>query len=55
MLSILALPAEMQYQPAPPIPPEIEEYRAALAGRPALAWVRETYRRYRGRSAEVAA
>jgi hypothetical protein len=54
-LIILVLPPEMQYAPAPPFPPEFDEYRPALAHRPALAWVAHTYRRYRGHSAEIAA
>lgn len=55
MLSLLVTPPEVQYPPAPPVPPEMEEYRAAVAHRPALAWARETYRRHRGRSAEIPA
>jgi glutathione S-transferase len=55
LLGILSGAVELQYRPAGPVPREIEEYRAALAGRPAMAWVGETYRRHRGRSAEVAA
>ncbi len=54
LLAILIGPPEMQYPPAPPYPPEISEYRAEVAGRPALQWVAEMYRRHRGRSAEVA-
>jgi glutathione S-transferase len=54
-LAVLVVPPEMQYRPAEPLPPEIVEYRDELASRPALAWVRETYRRHRCRSAEIAA
>jgi glutathione S-transferase len=55
MLAVLAVPLEAQYPPAEPLPPELTEYREAVAGRRAIAWTRETYRRHRGRSMEVAA
>jgi glutathione S-transferase len=55
ILAVLSLPSEMQYRPAPPFPPELDEYRASLATRPALQWVTEMYRRHRGRSAEIPA
>jgi glutathione S-transferase len=54
-LAIFARPPEMQYPPARPMPPDVADYVATLADRPALAWVREMYRRHRGRSLEVAA
>lgn len=52
LLSVIVLPPEMQYPPAP-IPAEMAEYGAALAARPAIAWAREMYRRHRGRSSEI--
>jgi len=55
MLVALVVPPEMQYPPPPPLPPEITEYRAAIAGRRAIRWVGDTYRRYRGHSMELAA
>ncbi len=55
ILAVLVLPPEMQYAPSPPFPVEFDAYRASLAGRPALRWVAEMYRRHRGRSAELAA
>jgi hypothetical protein len=48
-------PAEVQY----PVPDKIPETVAArhdtLVSRPGSRWVREMYRRHRGRSAEVPA
>jgi glutathione S-transferase len=55
MLGILSDEVELEYRPPGGLPPEMAEYRAALAGRPAMTWVAATYRRHRGRSAEVAA
>jgi glutathione S-transferase len=55
LLAILSDSVELQYRPSGPVPPLIAEYRSTLAGRPAMAWVAETYRRHRGRSVEVAA
>jgi glutathione S-transferase len=55
MLAIFARPPEMQYPPARAMPPEVTAYVDTLQTRPALAWARETYRRHRGRSMEVAA
>jgi glutathione S-transferase len=55
MLSVLSDTVELEYRPAGPLPREMEEYRASLADRPAMAWVADMYRRHRGRSAEAAA
>ncbi len=55
MLAVLVAPPEMQYPPPAPLPPEITAYRDELAGRRALRWARDVYRRYRGRSQELAA
>ena len=55
LLAILSASVELEYRPSGPVPPEIAEYRASLAGRPAMAWVADVYRRHRGRSAEIAA
>ena len=50
LLYPLAWPDELQY--SPPQPPRWE-FRASLADHPAVSWIRDTYRRYRGTSAEV--
>ena len=55
LLAILCAAIELEYRPSGPVPPEIAEYRASLAGRPAMAWVARVYRDHRGRSAEIAA
>jgi glutathione S-transferase len=55
LCSPLVLPSEFPY-PLPRTPPEpIAAFRASLADHPGFRWVEETYRRHRGRSAEVAA
>ena len=50
LLYPLAWPDEVQYDPPRPT---AWEFRERIADRPALAWVRETYRRHRGSSASV--
>ncbi|HSJ17495.1 MAG TPA: glutathione S-transferase family protein [Solirubrobacterales bacterium] len=50
LLYPLAWPDEVQYDPPRP---HGWEFRDRLADRPALVWVRETYRRHRGSSASV--
>lgn len=55
LLGVLIMPPELQYPPPPPFPPELLAYRDEIAGRPAMQWVAEAYRRHRGPSAEVAA
>jgi glutathione S-transferase len=46
----LAWPDELQY--SPPAPPRWE-FAKSLADHPAVGWIRDTYRRYRGVSAEA--
>jgi glutathione S-transferase len=41
------------YLVPPPLPPAVERFRAEASGRRAFEWVREMYRRHRGRSAEI--
>lgn len=50
LLYPLAWPDEVQYDPPRP---RGWEFRERLADRPALEWVRDTYRRHRGSSASV--
>jgi glutathione S-transferase len=51
LLYPVAWPAEVQYPyPEPPR----TEFLESLAGRPAVEWIREIYRRHRGTSASVA-
>jgi glutathione S-transferase len=50
LLFPLAWPDEVQYEPPRPAQ---WEFRDALKDRPALQWVRETYRRHRGTSAAI--
>jgi glutathione S-transferase len=51
----LVQPPEFPYPWPRPLPPWLEETRAALAGRAAFQWIAEMYRRHRGTSAEVGA
>lgn len=53
LFSPLVAPAEFSYPLPDPWPPEWEEFRRSLSGRAGYRWVEETYRRHRGRSAEV--
>lgn len=46
-------PAEFPYPTVVEIPESAREFLEPLARRPGADWVREMYRRYRGRSAEV--
>jgi glutathione S-transferase len=48
-------PAEVQYPVPEQLPEMIAARSAALPSRPGFRWVREVYRRHRGRSAEVPA
>ena len=50
LLYPLAWPDEVQY--SPPRPPRWN-FGDSISGHPAVAWIRETYRRYRGASAEI--
>jgi glutathione S-transferase len=50
LLYPLAWPDELQY--SPPAPPRWE-FGESLADHPSVGWIRETYRRYRGVSAEA--
>ena len=53
LFSPLLLPPEFPYQPPGPLPREAEEMRARFAGRRAVQWIADMYRRHRGSSAEV--
>lgn len=53
LCSPLLMPPEFPYQPAAPPPRPVAELRASLAGRPAMRWVADLYRRHRGASAAV--
>jgi len=55
LLSPIVLPREFPYVFPSPVPDSVTRYRDSLAGRRAVAWAAEMYRRHRGRSAEVAA
>jgi hypothetical protein len=50
LLFPLAWPPELQYEFPEPPP---SGFLDSLAGHPAVSWIRETYRRHRGESAEV--
>ncbi len=52
LLSPIALPPEHPYPP-PPYPKSFAEEASVFAGRTALDWTRDVYRRHRGSSAEV--
>jgi glutathione S-transferase len=54
ILSPAVLPAEFPYQPPQPYSPTFRRFLDRWADHPGAAWVRETYRRHRGASAEVA-
>jgi glutathione S-transferase len=49
----LVRPPEAPYLLPPPLPPAVERFRAEASGRRAFEWVKEMYRRHRGRSAEI--
>ena len=49
LLSPLAWPAELQYD-YPDLP---SEFTDSVKDHPGVAWIRDTYRRHRGDSAEV--
>jgi glutathione S-transferase len=49
----LVRPPEAPYLLPPPLPPAVERLRAEASGRRAFEWVKEMYRRHRGRSAEI--
>jgi glutathione S-transferase len=55
LLSPLAGPTELEYAPPEPLPRSFERLREELSGDPMLGWVRQVYKRHRGRSAEVSA
>lgn len=44
---------EAPYLLPPPSPPAVERFRAEASGRRAFEWVKDIYRRHRGRSAEI--
>jgi glutathione S-transferase len=49
----LVRPSEAPYLLPPPLPPAVERLRAEASRRRAFEWVKEMYRRHRGRSAEI--
>jgi glutathione S-transferase len=55
LLSVVAFPEESPVPVPEPRSPVIDRWLARFAGHPGAAWVASTYRRHRGRSAEVAA
>jgi len=55
LLAPAVSPPEFPYPPPGPLPEPVARWRDSLAGRPALRWAAEMYRRHRGTSAEIAA
>jgi glutathione S-transferase len=55
LLSPLVMPPEFPYQPPGPLPEPAAATRRSFESHPAFSWVREIYRRHRGRSAEIGA
>ncbi len=56
LLGPLVRPPELEYAiPEELVPPYLREYQQSLAGRDAMAFVREMYGRHRGASAEIGA
>ena len=55
LLAPVVFPPEFPYAPPGPLPAPVARWRDAFAGRRALRWVAEMYRRHRGTSAEIAA
>jgi glutathione S-transferase len=55
LLSPLVRPPEFPYRNEVALPPEFAQARDSLQGHRAFQWTLETYRRHRGKSAEVAA
>jgi len=53
LLAPLVDPPEFPYRISVPAPKGVIEARESIAARPAIRYVREMYRRHRGRSAEV--
>jgi glutathione S-transferase len=51
----LVRPPEAPYMIPPPMPPSIESLRESLSERKGYGWVREIYRKHRGKSAAVSA
>ena len=51
----LVMPPEFPYELPQPLPGPLARFRESIASRPGFRWVAETYRRHRGRSAEIAA
>jgi glutathione S-transferase len=51
----LVMPPEFPYPLPQPLPKPAALLRTSVADRPGFRWVEETYRRHRGRSAEIAA
>jgi hypothetical protein len=54
VMSPLLLPPEHPCLPPEPWPPGLVELRESIAARTGCRWVFDTYRRHRGRSAEIA-
>jgi glutathione S-transferase len=53
LLFQLVRPPEAPYLLPPPLAPAVERFRAEASGRRAFEWVKQMYRRHRGRSAEI--
>jgi glutathione S-transferase len=53
LLSPLLQPPEIQYPLRVELPPDIQDYRAALLRHPAAQWALDIYRQHRGGSMEV--
>src|SRR5262249_39148557 len=53
LLAPLVFPPEFPYPPPGPLPAPVARWCDSLAGRPALRWTAEMYRRHRGTSAEI--
>lgn len=53
ILAPAVLPAEFPYHPPQPMSPTFRGFLDRWAAHPGAEWVRQTYRRYRGGSAEV--
>jgi hypothetical protein len=50
---VLLQPPEIQYPLRVELPPDIQDYRAALLWHPAAQWALDVYRQHRGSSMEV--
>ena len=55
LLFPVAQPAEYPYTLPTSVMEHVRQFSASVSGRPAVQWVRDMYRRHRGKSAEVTA